>query len=475
MLLLSVRVFRLRYTAADGSASAGKEHPVARVATPGSTCCGSRPRPAELAGAMQVLHASLESREAGLAMPRNTMEISSDGHARCMGCQHQSTAALPHEKTDAVNGAQFSYRIEESTDTMLRRNGTLQHASSSDLTLSFVLQPRTGRKQTFGRAEVDVAALRDGETPFDGWVSMTQGGKGKDKGYVVAELQIRVVWLSGSCTGTTVQLVGGDAHHEITQRFSLLENLGSGSFATVWRAVPVSRGRNEGSEDAQVAIKLVDKAECIRAGDRQAATQLIREQQLLCDVHHPRIASCSAIVDGITTAAYVMALGGPRTLLSVLERSADPMAEATAALILHDLAAALEFMHDCHIVHRDIKPDNVLLTPLPAREQRCRTRHTYTSVGNKQQYRAVLADLGFATRLGPGELALTSNDVAHTCRSGGGAISANSSPPRWMAHSLVCLFCHQHHCLTGNTVLNLGTCVHVCRLGVANTSHQKLY
>ena len=316
-MLLSVRVIRLEFRH-DGPAPGPRAASSAR-------CCGSRPPRTglQLEGATRV-HATLEAREAGLVMPRNVVEISSDGSARCMGCQY-SMAVLPDASVDATNGAQFSYRVNASKRSMLDHSATLQHvaASGTPLTLSFTLQLCSERRKAPARAELDVTALMDGSTTFAGWLPLRAKS---DTAHPVAELLVEVAWLTGGCARATMQLVAGDAEREIKQRFSLLEQLGSGSFATVrtpyniyvwrrytynftyvlhicclkqvWRAVPVSHGRKGavGAGETEVAIKLLDKAACIRAGEAQAARQLIREQQLLRELEHPRLACCSAIV-----------------------------------------------------------------------------------------------------------------------------------------------------------------------------------
>ena len=143
-------------------------------------------------------------------------------------------------------------------------------------------------------------------------------------------------------------------------------------------------------------------------------------------------------MDGGDTAAYVLSLGGPRTLLSVLERSAQPMGEATAALILEDVAAALEYLHANRVLHRDMKPDNILLSPCAPASVQTRSR------GARQQYRAVLADMGFAVRLPPppaaraaaSAFAAGSLSFNRTTRAAAPVLE-DAAPPPWMAHSLI--------------------------------------
>ena len=117
-------------------------------------------------------------------------------------------------------------------------------ASGAPLRLSFTLQPRSGGRKAPARAELDATALLGGRKTFAGWLPLRP--KPSDAN-AVAELLVEVGWLDGSCAArVTVQLVAGDAGREIAQRFSLLEQLGSGSFATVrnlyWDSLGPFRG-----------------------------------------------------------------------------------------------------------------------------------------------------------------------------------------------------------------------------------------
>ncbi|KAJ5495189.1 hypothetical protein N7539_000305 [Penicillium diatomitis] len=71
-------------------------------------------------------------------------------------------------------------------------------------------------------------------------------------------------------------------------------------------------------------------------------------------------------------------------LYSFLRKNGDRLQEDTAALIIRQVLLAVEYLHDRQIVHRDIKPDNILVTSL------------------ENGGRVVLADFGCAKRMNRG-------------------------------------------------------------------------
>lgn len=144
-------------------------------------------------------------------------------------------------------------------------------------------------------------------------------------------------------------------------RFELLERLGSGGMGTVWRARDVGLQR-------EVAIKEVRPADAAMIENNPAlAAQLrervLRESRALARLQHPNVVSIYQIIESPDSPYpwIVMELVRGTSLDGRLRDGT--LAPAEAARIGRDVLAALRAAHAAGILHRDVKPGNVLLRP----------------------------------------------------------------------------------------------------------------
>ncbi len=118
-----------------------------------------------------------------------------------------------------------------------------------------------------------------------------------------------------------------------------------------WRAKDTKLGR-------EVAIKTLP-GEFARDPDRLARFE--REAKLLASLHHPNIAAIHGFEEDNGTHFLVLELVEGDTLADQLKRGAIP-AEESLILALQ-IAEALEAAHEKCVIHRDLKPTNIKVTP----------------------------------------------------------------------------------------------------------------
>lgn len=136
----------------------------------------------------------------------------------------------------------------------------------------------------------------------------------------------------------------------LAERYDLLGELGRGGMSVVYHA----RDRATGAE---VALKLLGGR---REGDAEAADRFARAARLAATLEHPRIVRTLGVVERGGVLAVVQAFVPGQTLRAALRDSgALPFDRAVA--VLRDVAAALAHAHTRRVVHRDVKPENVLL------------------------------------------------------------------------------------------------------------------
>ncbi|MEV1132227.1 serine/threonine-protein kinase [Agromyces sp. NPDC049794] len=171
---------------------------------------------------------------------------------------------------------------------------------------------------------------------------------------------------------TDRQVASSPPEHQPRLRYEFLEHLGSGGMADVYRARDTELGR-------YVAIKVFRDD----SGTVADLTRREREIHLLGGMSHPGLVGVHdagmLLHDGHERRYVVMELVEGLSLAHRLARG--PLTPRQAADIGAQMADALSYVHGRSVVHRDVKPENILLAETPALG--------YTLVGK-------LADFGVA-------------------------------------------------------------------------------
>ena len=142
----------------------------------------------------------------------------------------------------------------------------------------------------------------------------------------------------------------------VAGRYRLLSPLGSGGMGTVWRAEDVVLGR-------EVAVKEVTFPHGLTDEEREVLRERTRrEARAAARLDHPSAVTVFDVVEEGDAPYLVMELVEARTLSQVV-RSDGPLSPQRTAQVGLALLGALETAHAQGIVHRDVKPGNVLLCP----------------------------------------------------------------------------------------------------------------
>src|SRR6476620_3527904 len=152
-------------------------------------------------------------------------------------------------------------------------------------------------------------------------------------------------------------------------RYSIDREIGRGGMGVVYLAREVHL-------DRLVAIKLLPPE---RAADPSLRERFLREVRLAAKLSHPNIIPIHSVEERDDFVFYVMAFIDGETLTDRV-RSRGPLPGSEGARVLREVAWALAYAHEQGFVHRDVKPDNILI--------------------ERSTGRVLVADFGIAAALG---------------------------------------------------------------------------
>jgi Protein kinase domain len=170
-----------------------------------------------------------------------------------------------------------------------------------------------------------------------------------------------------------------DTGRVIAGRYRLEAPIGRGAMGVVWRA-------RDQLLDRDVAVKEVHIAETLTAEERANAYQrTLREAKTAARLNHPGVVAVYDVAEDGGRPWIVMQLVDAQSLDQVLATT-GPLLPRRAAEVGRQLLSALSVAHAAGVMHRDVKPSNVLLG---------------------RDDRAVLTDFGIATFQGDPRLTQT--------------------------------------------------------------------
>jgi len=156
--------------------------------------------------------------------------------------------------------------------------------------------------------------------------------------------------------GESPQMLAGESERLLAGRYRLLAVIGRGGMGAVWRARDELLNRD-------VAVKEIVWPAQLDAEEREMARRrAVREAQMAARVRHPNVVGVYDIIEEGDRPSIVMELVPFRSLGDAVAED-GPMTPAEAARVGLSVLSALRAVHEVGVVHRDVKPANILLGP----------------------------------------------------------------------------------------------------------------
>jgi len=185
---------------------------------------------------------------------------------------------------------------------------------------------------------------------------------------------------------------------QVAEFYKPVKRLGKGGFGDVWLGETVY-GASAEKLDNLVAIKKVDTS--TKVGEAYAA----REITVLKELHHPNIVKLIKVFDSekddpsLTCSFIALSFAKGPTLEQVLKEG-GAVGIPFARILSQQLVSTVAYLHNHALIHRDIKPDNIIITGAALQDDDLWDDGTKgEAAAYKKKWHIILIDFGFVRAL----------------------------------------------------------------------------
>lgn len=152
-------------------------------------------------------------------------------------------------------------------------------------------------------------------------------------------------------------------------KYTIEKKIGEGGFGITYRAIQSGLSRvvcikeyfPSGKCSRNTYAKTVHVPDADESLFEKYRQSFVREAKMLAALHHPGIVEVIDVFDENNTSYMVMEFINGRTLQSIVEKQ-GALSYPNAINYIAQITNAVAYIHERHILHRDIKPDNILIT-----------------------------------------------------------------------------------------------------------------
>ncbi|MGI9427583.1 MAG: protein kinase domain-containing protein [Bythopirellula sp.] len=174
-------------------------------------------------------------------------------------------------------------------------------------------------------------------------------------------------------------------------RFEILDKLGEGGMGEVFKA-------RDSSDGKLVAVKVLNRR---IMSNRQAVRRFQKEARLLGEIKSPYVTNLVEVNQDNGQHYIVMDYVSGVDLRKMIRKSA-PFSERVALSVMADVARGLVSAHQREIIHRDIKPGNILLAYDP-QDTSVDVKSAKLDASSLKRFRVKLSDFGLAREVDQSE------------------------------------------------------------------------